>query len=499
VIAAFTCLSILASLSLMMSRSSATAGQDPQPQITISGTVVDNRGEPIADVMLSISGSRRAGTLTGPNGAYVISLPLGGSYTVTPTSSGIIFQPSGLSFSNVNANISNANFGGTRTRTFRVSGRIVAPGGAGGDVVIRIGDSPQVLTVSGPTGLYAFDHLTAGATYTLTPSKAGVTFDPPSFTIANLNRDFSGINFVQVRQDQVRISGVVTDKSGQPLADVIVGLSGGEPALITTSAAGVYAFTVPSGGNYVVAPARNGYTFTPPSLAFGNLTRNQSGANFTGASAPTFTISGFVFDRSGSPMVDVLVSMIGSSNGTVPTGPIGNYSFTVLASGSYTIAPLAPGMAFAPPSRSLANLSGDQAGVNFVGAVAAIEPAGINPAGIAENEASPSPSASPTPAPKVRPSPEAKASPSPGETAKDPARKDPAKSTEKESTPVAPPVPPSNTAAAKKAVVPRKRSRVRRSRLRRPVKKAGRKKVTRPKRSPKATTGSKSRGKSGRK
>ena len=357
VIAALTCLSILASFSFMMPRSSANGSQDPQPQITISGAVLDNRGQPIADVMVSITGTRRASTLTSPSGTYIISLPMGGSYTLTPSSSGIVFQPSGLSFSDVNANISNANFVGTRTRTFKVSGRIVDPGGsAAGDVVIRVSDSPQVLTVSGPTGFYNFDHLTAGAPYTLTPSKAGVTFDPPSFTIANLNRDVSGINFIAVPQDSVRISGMVTDSTGQPLPDVIVGLSGPEPALTTTGVAGAYAFTVPSGANYLVAPARTGYSFTPSSLTFSNLTQNQSGANFVGATALTFTISGFVFDSNGAPMLDVPVSMIGSSNGTAPTGPIGNYSFTVLASGSYTIVPSVPGMIFTPPSRVFTNL-----------------------------------------------------------------------------------------------------------------------------------------------
>ena len=479
-VAALTCLLTFASLSLLLSRTSAIARNDLQqpPQITIGGVVVDKSGRPISDVALLVTGSRRASTLTGPEGTYAISLPMGGTYKVTPNRYDITFQPPELSFSNVVANISNVNFVGTQVGTFRVSGTILdSAGRPSSDVVIRVSDSPQVLTLSGPTGFYTFDHLTAGVSYTLRPSKAGATFEPPTFTTPSLSRDLSGINFVQVPQDQVRISGMVTDSLGQPLPDVIVGLSGAEPALANTGAAGGFAFTVPSGGNYLVAPAREGYTFTPSSLTFSSLTQNQSAANFIGSPARTFTISGVIIDSSGAPMLDVSVVMIGSSSGTVPTGPLGNYSFTVLASGTYTIAPSVPGMAFIPPSRTLGNLSSDQTGINFVGSATTGRPADINPSRMAESEPSPSPSPSPSTSPKVRPTPEP--TPSPEATPKDLEKKNAQKS-ERDATTPTPPGTSSKTASEKRGSVTQKRLRSRRTRLR----KRGVSKVRRSKRSP---------------
>jgi uncharacterized repeat protein (TIGR03803 family) len=56
-------------------------------------------------------------------------------------------------------------------------------------------------------------------------------------------------------------------------------------ASTTTNSAGNYSINVAAGGNYTVTPSLSGYTFTPPSAAFNNLSANQT-ANFTAAGAP---------------------------------------------------------------------------------------------------------------------------------------------------------------------------------------------------------------------
>ena len=79
------------------------------------------------------------------------------------------------------------------------------------------------------------------------------------------------------------VSGTVT-LSGSGLAGVTITVSGSGNASITTTSSGTYAFVGTAGGSYTVTPSLAGYTFTPPSATFNNLSANQT-ANFTAAAA----------------------------------------------------------------------------------------------------------------------------------------------------------------------------------------------------------------------
>lgn len=472
------------------------AGAQQVEQVTISGMVRDNRGQPIQDIVISVDGSRRAATLTGADGGFSVLVPKGGSYIVMPSSTGVLFAPGSLSFQGVSANISGVNFIATRVRTFKVAGHVAdARGGPLTDVIIRVSDSPQILTITGPGGLFSFDYLSGGASYVLTPTKAGFTFNPPSFLISSLTRDFAGINFVGVPQDKVLISGIVTDQGGQPLPDVIVGLSGPQPSLVPTTGSGSFSFVVPAGGSYLVAPARDGYSFSPPSLTLTGVTQNVSSANFVGMRAPMVGISGYIIDGNGQPMVDVPVSISGSSNGTLPSGPIGNYAFSVLSSGTYTIVPLMPGVIFSPASRTFSNLTIDQNAVNFVG-TPGIRPEQANPQATPgvplvnlptespTPEASPSPSPSPSPSEeKYRPSPTPKPGKSTDKPAQDGGPKTPPNPNDKSTPPAKAAGPNTKTVAGKSG---RGRAKKRKStRAKRTTKRPSATKKRPPKRPPK--------------
>ena len=431
--AVFASLFLLTLGSMLLARPKSGDAPQQVPQVILSGIVRETNGAPLPDVLIFVDGTRRASVVTGLDGSYSVSLPQGGNYTVTPYHQSITFRPGSLNFNVLNANQGNVNFVATRTGTFKVSGTVLDTNGqALSDVVVRISASPQILTVSGPTGVFSFDALTAGAGYTLTPQRQGYTFDPPQVTINNLNRNVPNVRFVAVSSEKVRISGTVTSNLGVMLPDVIVGLVGSENGLSTTAGEGAFAFTVSNGGTYTIAPAREGYTFNPPSLTFTNLTSNQTSVNFVGTQVAMVSISGMVLNSSGAPMADVPMMINGSATGSQPTGPAGNYQFSVLATGNYTIVPVVPGMAFLPPSRTFTNVTNDQLEVNFV---ASSNPTLGNTSekvyeGVQLNlgesptptpEASPSPSPSPhervTPTPRVRPTPKAnpEASPKPEE------------------------------------------------------------------------------------
>ena len=75
-------------------------------------------------------------------------------------------------------------------------------------------------------------------------------------------------------------------------------------------------------------------------------------------------ISGTVTDANGSPLVGVTLTLSGASAGTTISGPSGTYTFSGLAAGSYTVAPSAIGINFAPNITSL-TLLGTGGAANF--------------------------------------------------------------------------------------------------------------------------------------
>jgi hypothetical protein len=76
------------------------------------------------------------------------------------------------------------------------------------------------------------------------------------------------------------ISGSIRDDAGQPLAGVLVTLSGGGAASTLTDAAGRYRFASLKAGTYTVSAARTGYVFSPAHRVL-PLSSQQDGLDFT--------------------------------------------------------------------------------------------------------------------------------------------------------------------------------------------------------------------------
>lgn len=65
---------------------------------------------PLEGVRVDLTGSRTEVTVTDANGNYSFTVPAGGDYTVTPSGQGKTYEPLSRSFTNVTANITNADF-----------------------------------------------------------------------------------------------------------------------------------------------------------------------------------------------------------------------------------------------------------------------------------------------------------------------------------------------------------------------------------------------------
>jgi len=149
------------------------------------------------------------------------------------------------------------------------------------------------------------------------------------------------------------ISGTVTGAG----TGVTVALNGASTATTTTDADGSYSFTGLTSGNYsftgltngsyTITPSKTGYGFSPVNRGVTINGANVTGQNFTGTAVVTYSISGTVTGAG----TGVTVALNGASTASTTTDASGNYSFTGLTSGSYTITPSKTGYGFSPVNR----------------------------------------------------------------------------------------------------------------------------------------------------
>jgi hypothetical protein len=273
--------------------------------------------------------------------------------TATPSKAGYTFNPASRTYSNVTANQSTQGYTAT-LQTFTISGRIVDGSGAAVSGVTLSGLPGNPVTDA--TGDY-----TATVSYgfggTVTPSKAGYTFNPVSRTYSNVTANQSTQGYTATLQT-FTVSGRVVDGSGAAVSGVTLGGLPGNPV---TNATGDYTATVSYGFGGTATPSKAGYTFNPASRTYSNVTANQSNQGYTGT-LQTFAISGHVVDGSGNALSGVTISGL---PGNPQTNASGDYSATVSYGFSGTATPSKAGYTFAPASRTYSNVTANQASQGY--------------------------------------------------------------------------------------------------------------------------------------
>jgi hypothetical protein len=176
-----------------------TASFAASPAHRISGNVTTAPGGAgLSDATLRFE--NEAGTLLGSavtvaNGSYLSPLLLdGASYIVRPVKPDYTFTPATSKVDNLSADVNGISFSGT-LRRHTISGVVTnASGFWVPALTLQLSDGVTAETKT-IDGAFAFSNLRPGFNYTLTPSKQGWMFVPPSITFDNLNADQSvGIN-----------------------------------------------------------------------------------------------------------------------------------------------------------------------------------------------------------------------------------------------------------------------------------------------------------------
>ncbi len=209
---------------------------------------------------------------TGRNGIYSTTVEYGWSGTVTPTKDGYTFEPAELPYSDLISAQANQDYT-ANVMTFTISGT------AGMDGVEMKG-LPGSAVFTDVSGYYSTS-IDYGWSGTVTPVKAGFTFEPATMNYTKLtsertNQDYSPKVITLTISGSVGTDGVIME--GLP----------GDP---NTGAGGPYSATVDYGWSGTVTPIKEGYEFTPPSSVYSLISKDQKNQNYT-AKEITFTISG---------------------------------------------------------------------------------------------------------------------------------------------------------------------------------------------------------------
>ena len=307
---------------------SPTAGVTVTVGWTVSGTVTGTTG-----VTVAFSGAATATATTDSSGNYSFPGLLNGSYSVTPTKAGFTFNPTSTPVTVNGASVSGVNFAATATSSWSICRTITGTTG----VTVALSGAATAAATTDSSGNYSFPGLVNGS-YTVTPAKAGFTFNPTSTPVTVNGANVGGINFVATATSSWSISGTITGTTG-----VTVALSGAATATVTTDSSGNYSFPGLVNGSYTVTPAKAGFTFNPTSTAVTVNGANVGGINFAATATSSWSISGTITGTTG-----VTVALSGAATATATTDSSGNYSFPGLENGSYTVAPTKAGFTFNP-------------------------------------------------------------------------------------------------------------------------------------------------------
>jgi uncharacterized repeat protein (TIGR02543 family) len=169
------------------------------------------------------------------------------------------------------------------------------------------------------------------------------------------------------------IYGAIKDFPGTGIEGVTLTFSNGG-GTATTDSGGSYYLSINDGWSGTATPAKAGYTFSPPSRDYTNVTSDQPDQDYT-ATLLTYTISGNVslLGASSSRKTQAAEELSGVVMDGLPGDPStdvsGNYSSTVDYGWSGTVTPTKAGHLFSPFSRDYANVTSDQLDHNYTASI----------------------------------------------------------------------------------------------------------------------------------
>ena len=252
---------------------------------------------------------------------------------------GTITVISSASPSTTTVNLSATGVATTGT-TYSISGQLTpATLVVGATVTLTGGSAPTTQTVDS-NGNFTFLGLINGS-YTVKPTLGTTTFSPASQQVTVASANVTGINFA--------VSFSISGSLGAAGSGATVTLSGPATATVTADSSGNFTFTGLANGTYTITPTEPGVTFTPASqqVTINNASVSGGSLNFS----TSFTISGTITPASAG--AGATVSLTGTASQHVTADANGNFVFSGVSNGTYTVTPTNGSTSFVPANQSV--------------------------------------------------------------------------------------------------------------------------------------------------
>lgn len=241
-------------------------------QVLISGSVRTASGVPVPGVRMSgLPGE----PTTDSSGAYAAQVSSRWSGRVTPTHPCYSLSPASTDYTYI-VSAQSTSYVATATAS-TISGHVKTSAGMAIPGVAING-------LPGPptTDTFGFYSATVGCGWSgaATPSRYGYTFFPAFLSYGSVSANRTNQDYTGTGPDSAIISGHVTTLDGMPIFGVTIN---GLPGTPITDASGFYSAKVSNGWSGIATPNLTGYTFTPPSLTYMNVSVNTSNQNYVGS------------------------------------------------------------------------------------------------------------------------------------------------------------------------------------------------------------------------
>ena len=311
----------------------------PPPVGRIAGRVIIE-GQGVAGVTVSLSGG--PSTTTAGDGTFGFDGVEGGTYTVTisgfPLDATFASTTSSATIESDGETVI-VEFRGQYIRTATLVGRVAAEGDPLSDVTVRLSGMSESLTSTDAVGQFAFPSLRAGG-YTVAISEFGaVQFPRTGQSVTVAVGESKVVSFDGTYPRTASISGRVSIE-GTSLAGIVVTLTGfGETATARSDGNGEYSFGQLRAGTYNIAISG----FDPTDVTFSETSSSVQVAvgeskvwDFDGIFVRESTIMGMVTVE-GLRLPGITVTISGPQDAETMTDASGQYTFTGLRAGTYTI------------------------------------------------------------------------------------------------------------------------------------------------------------------
>ncbi len=301
-------------------------------------TVSGNAG--VAGAVLSYTDGSPKTASADAAGLYSFKVPSGWSGTVTPSKANYLFTPSSRTYTGVAADKPGENYTAAPA-VVTISGSAGVPGA----VLAYTDGTPKTATADG-AGLYSFQ-VPNGWSGTVTPSKTGYAFTPPSRSYASLAADKPGEGYTAAP-----ITYTISGSAGAPGA--VLSYFDGVAKTATADEAGLYTVKVSYNWSGTVTPFKLGYAFTPLSRSYAAVLADKPGEDYSPAAQPPLIISG------SAGAEGVVLSYNDGAPQTATSDASGLYTFEVPYGWSGAVTPALAGFTFDPTFRTYTLLTASQ-------------------------------------------------------------------------------------------------------------------------------------------